>query len=393
MRLKIAVPERHVSAPVLDAGLEAVTRLNQQMLLQGEIPSFERGLRYGVRWRPEPPGDEHFDSGEKVMQRRAGDCDDLAPWHAASLRTSGEDPGARAVVKRSGPKRWHAVVLRSDGTIDDPSRRAGMAHGVEPMHPSQMHGVCGAWLPTLLPPAQSAVVGAYIVRPQIALREQHGQVQARADLPWHWREHMREDKPTPMNMAMTALHTAPTAQTALSGAIDDVIRLANANGAARPDHIDRLCAIADACEGVPMNELCRRYGDEHAEAAAQVVGSFFGKAFRGLKRGIGKIAKGAISFVPGVGPIASQALDMMGHHGHPANSPDIVNMMAASYQQHPQEMQDLLIKAYKANPELANQMIQHAAANQPPQQQDPGLAAVGPTASDTSARNIHIHLH
>lgn len=392
MRLKIAIPERHVTAPVLDAALEATTRLNQQMLLQGEIPSFERGLRYGVRWRPEPPGDEHFDSGEKVLQRRAGDCDDLAPWHAASLRASGEDPGARAVVKRSGPKRWHAVVQRSDGTIDDPSKRAGMAHGVEPMHPSQMHGVCGAWLPTLLPPAQSAVVGAYIVRPQIALREQHGQVQARADLPWHWREHMRGDKPTPHNFAMTALHTAPVAQTALAGAIDDVVKLAHANNAARPDHIDRLCAIADACEGVSHHELCRRYGDEHAEAAAQVVGSFFGK----LGRGLGKLAKRAVSFVPGIGPIASTAMDMIpgGHKGgHPANDPAVINTMAAAYQQHPQEMQDLLVKAYAANPELANTMIQHAMASQPPQQQDPGLAAVGPQAADSGARNVHIHLH
>ena len=77
MRLKIAIPETHVTAPVLDAGLEAVTKLNEQMITSGEVPTFERTLRYGIQWRPEPKGDEHFDSAQAVLRRRAGDCDDL----------------------------------------------------------------------------------------------------------------------------------------------------------------------------------------------------------------------------------------------------------------------------------------------------------------------------
>lgn len=395
MRLKIAIPEKHVSAPVLDAGLEAVTRLNEQMLAEGEVPSFERGLRYGVRWRPEPPGAEHFDSARTVIARKAGDCDDLAPWHAASLRHSGEDPGARAVVKRSGPKRWHAVVQRSDGSIDDPSKRAGMGPGVAPMHPSQMvSGIYGAALPLMLGPAPSSVVGAYIVRPQIAVREYDGAVQARADLPWHWREHMRGDTPTDMNVAMTALHSAPTAATALAGAIDQVIELADANGpgAAREDHIQRLCCLADAVQGVPYPALCSKWGPEHAEAADAVLGSIFGK----LARGIGKLAKKAVAFVPGIGPVAATAMDMMGKGHHPA-SPDTANLLANAYNAHPAEMQDLLLKAYQANPEAANALIAHAAQNQPSSPAhnlNPGLAAVGPTAVDTSSgRTVNVHIH
>lgn len=298
MRVKVAIPERHVSKPVLDAALESVTLLNEQMLEAGEIPTFERGLRHGVKWRPEPPGDEHFDSADRVMRRKAGDCDDLAPWHAASLRHSGEDPGALAVVRRSGPKRWHAVVQRSDGSIDDPSLRAGMKAGVAPMPP----GVMGAVLPVMLAPARSEV-GAYLLRPQIALRPHYGGIQARADLPWNWQEHVMHDKPSSSDIALTTLHTAPVASTALTGAINDVVQLGAICGSVDPEHLDRLCAIADACEGMSYAELAHVYGEEHAQAASSVVGSLFGK----LGRGIGRFAKGvartavpiAASFVPG----------------------------------------------------------------------------------------------
>lgn len=312
MRVQVAIPEPHVTKPVLDSALEAVTKLNEQMITSGEVPSFERGLRYGVQWRPEPPGDEHFDSAEKVLKRGWGDCDDLAPWHAASLRASGEDPNATAVVRKSGPKRWHAIVQRGDGSVDDPSLRAGMAAGVA----AGVFGVAGAAVPLMMPFQRSAVVGAYIVRPHIAVRPIYGQHQARADLPWLWGEHMTKDRPNEQQIAMTALHTAPVAQTALVGAIEHVVRLAHANGNGHDDHIDRLCAIADACEGSSYGELAEVYGQEHAEAAAAVVGSLFGK----IARGLGKVARKSVSFIPGVGPAASLALDAgsgLAHHGHP----------------------------------------------------------------------------
>jgi hypothetical protein len=308
VRLKIAIPEPHVSKPVLDAGLEAVTRLNEQMLAAGEIPTFERGLRYGIRWRPEPKGDEHFDSADKVIGRKWGDCDDLAPWHAASLRQSGEDPAAKAVVRRSGPKMWHAVVQRGDGSIDDPSKRAGMAPGVTPGvfgEGFDVVGISGAVCPPMIQPEYSSVVGAYIVRPQIALRPFYGQFQARADLPWNWREHMAMDEPNKTALNLTALHTAPVASTALTGAINDVCCAGMAAEGVQDEHLDRLCAIADACDGADYYDLERIYGQEHAEAAAAVVGSLFGKIARGLKKVAKKavmpIARGAASFVPGGG--------------------------------------------------------------------------------------------
>jgi hypothetical protein len=315
MRINVAIPESHVDAPPLDAALEAVTRLNETMLKSGEVTTAREGIKRGVLWKPEPPGDEHFDHAKTVSQRGWGDCDDLAPWHAASLRHTGEDEGATAIVQRSGPQRWHAVVKRSDGSIDDPSREAGMG---------RPRGVQGAWLPVMSPPA--SVSGAYIVRPQIALRPIRGGFQARADMPWHWREHLT-DKPTPTDYAMTALHTAPVASTALVGACHGASLLGHAGGFADPEHVDRLCAIADACEGMSREELAEIYGREHAEAASSVVGSFFGSLARAVTAPVRAVShiipgplKGLIKFIPGVGPVAAGAMDIADHlaaTGHP----------------------------------------------------------------------------
>jgi hypothetical protein len=130
MRIRLGVPEglsREETKAALDAALETLTRAQEPLVARGRIPTARDAIASRrVRWRPEPPGDEHFDLAQTVLRRGWGDCDDLAPWHAASLRATGEDPEARAVVRPSGPRRWHAVVERSDGSIDDPSAAAGM---------------------------------------------------------------------------------------------------------------------------------------------------------------------------------------------------------------------------------------------------------------------------
>lgn len=130
MRLRLAVPSeltRDETAATLDAALEAVTRAAEPLVVRGVVPPFSHALRAGrFRWKPEPPGDEHFDLPTTVLKRGWGDCDDIAPYYAASLRATGADPEASAFVRPSGPNRWHAVVQRSDGRVEDPSRMAGM---------------------------------------------------------------------------------------------------------------------------------------------------------------------------------------------------------------------------------------------------------------------------
>jgi hypothetical protein len=301
VRINVAVPESNVSAPVLDAALESVTRLNENMLQNGEVPTFRRALRsHGIQWRPEPPGAEHFDHAQTVLGRRWGDCDDLAPYHAASLRSTGEDPDATAIVVPSGPKMWHAVVQRGNGDIDDPSKEAGMG---------RPRGARGAALPMLSAHGGSSVVGAYRIRPQIALRPAYGIWQARADMPWHWREHEDHDDISANDFSMAALHASPVASTALVGAIEGAIDLANAAGYGDPEHVDRLLAIADAVEGCGYDELREKWGEEHARAATHVVGSFWSGLSKIVKKVAPFVSK-AVSFIPGIGPVAATAIDV-----------------------------------------------------------------------------------
>ena len=80
MRVNVAIPEAQVTKPVLDAALESVTRLNEQ-LLEGGHPTFQAALKkQGIQWKPEPPGQEHFDHAGIVAHRGHGESSDLAPW-------------------------------------------------------------------------------------------------------------------------------------------------------------------------------------------------------------------------------------------------------------------------------------------------------------------------
>lgn len=311
MRINVAIPEAHVKKPVLDAALEAVTRLNEDLIKSGVSPTADQLIDQGATWQPEKPGDEHFDHGGLIAERGHGDCDDWAPLKAAQLRVTGEDPGATAVVRKSGEKRWHAVVRRSDGSEDDPSLDAGMPG------PGARHGVRGAWLPIMFPHRQVQVhgvngeVGSFINTPALALRpvaDRHGEIeawQARADLPWHW-----QGGKGPTDIAMASLHNSPISSQAVVGAARGALRL-GLSGDAHPEQINRLAAIADACEGADWDELAQLYGPEHATAAGVIVGGFFGKALRGLGKIVKKVAKPlastALSFVPG-GNLASAAL-------------------------------------------------------------------------------------
>lgn len=126
MRIKVGVPDEHVTPEVIDPVLEAVTRLNEHMLRTGQTPTSHELIAAGARWRPENLGDEHFDHGGTIASRGWGDCDDWAPLHAATLRATGQDPGAIARVLPSGPNTFHAIVQKSDGSVEDPSVAAGM---------------------------------------------------------------------------------------------------------------------------------------------------------------------------------------------------------------------------------------------------------------------------
>ena len=124
-----------VVAPLTDAPgyfedlCEGVVRCNVRWLKEQAaagypVPTIRRA---GVRYKTERR--EAFLCIPAVLMRGWGDCDDLACWWAAELRYTGKDKRAKVYVRksRSGvPGRYHAVVQRSDGTIDDPSIWLGM---------------------------------------------------------------------------------------------------------------------------------------------------------------------------------------------------------------------------------------------------------------------------
>lgn len=132
MQIGLTVPDRasdNEKAAAFRAALEAATLANLALASAGQLPDLRDAIRTGaVRWRPEPKGQERFDLATTVAGRGWGDCDDLAPWWAAQLRHTGRDPMARADVRRTGARTWHAFVRRGDGSTEDPSRAAGMPH-------------------------------------------------------------------------------------------------------------------------------------------------------------------------------------------------------------------------------------------------------------------------
>lgn len=248
MRIRLAVPNdlnKDEMEAVLNAAQEATTLAALPGLVRGSVPSFRQALAgKKVRWRPEPPGDEHFDLPRTVLGRGWGDCDDLAPWHAASLRASGEDPEARAIVRPSGPHRWHAVVQRHDGTIQDPSRAAGMG-GV---HGTDVSPFAAAW-PSMF--GDRLALATYPLR--------GGTWAARVDVP-----------SSTMPMAVSALNAGVNPASAVVGSIRGALRLCEGIDPWLDDEV-RLSGLHDL--------LCGSSVDEVEEAMAHVVGEnvgFFG---------------------------------------------------------------------------------------------------------------------
>ena len=315
MRIRLAVPDElddQDRKAALDAALESVTRTVAGMVRAGAAPPAAGHIKSGrVRWQPEPPGDEHFDLPATIIRRGWGDCDDLAPWHAGSLRAGGIDPGARAVVKKSGPKRWHALVRRSDGSIEDPSLHAGM-HSVSGMP----NNLVGAYAP-IQPPMSADGRLCLAICPSRDPR--HPNVWfARCDVPdrlepWDWCSLSAHQDP-----GKAVLQSIKTVRRVAGDDMDDDddARLAAVNDlvlGADPDEVaDALDEIMgedfdldgcmdDAVTGVDFIEEVIGAGVE--------LGSFWDTLKSVAKTAVPIVSK-AVQFVPGVGPVASSALDI-----------------------------------------------------------------------------------
>lgn len=136
---------------ILQANVEinlTVLRLNQIVHRKsgGRVPLIPPLYRSGVRYKEEPTDweVEHFDTIPAALKRGWVDCDDAAPWLAAELRFTGQDPKANIMVKwkllPNGKKLYHVVVRRSNirradnfqffrdarGFYEDPCKVLGM---------------------------------------------------------------------------------------------------------------------------------------------------------------------------------------------------------------------------------------------------------------------------
>jgi hypothetical protein len=105
---------------------------------------------------------------------------------------------------------------------------------------------------------------------------------------------------SPTDVAMSALHASPVSSQAVVGACNGIVSLGEANDV-DDDVIDRAAAIRDACEGADWEELCDEYGEEHATAAGNLVGSLFG----GIARGISNLAAPVMRAYDAVSPYTS----------------------------------------------------------------------------------------
>ena len=112
--------------PALEALADGLVQLNAVLMHVASQNGIDLPDLYesGVVYRREPPGQEWWESAVDVIgivANRSGDCEDLACYRAAELRVY-EDEDAHVKIVRTR-RAFHAVVLREDGSIEDPSRR------------------------------------------------------------------------------------------------------------------------------------------------------------------------------------------------------------------------------------------------------------------------------
>jgi hypothetical protein len=303
MRIRIAVPDEHADPAVIDAALEAVTRLDESMIRSGQSPTSHQLVAAGAKWRPENMGDEHFDHGGTIAQRGWGDCDDWAPLHAATLRASGEDPRALARVIPSGPSTYHAVVQRGTGHVElgpeDISARAGMRPISAPrvvgspsnpdaieccaLDPHDGRVYHGQLLPTVGPLSLHA-------GPQMSVRGamlpggRHMVYEGRCDLPMNGSPLLgarrkvvgrgMRSRGTVIPYALSSTACAPTPHAALANAIAGAVLCGDAAELAMALDRYKLVALQSKLAGMPAQQIAQSLAGHIAldvthEAAAQ----------------------------------------------------------------------------------------------------------------------------
>jgi hypothetical protein len=149
----LGLPNR---ADMYAAALEGLVQVNGLVLdKRRDIPPIYNS---GARWRIVPHN--NWRRADEIVTEGWGDCEGLSSWRAAELRGTGEDPGARVGVYHTGPNKYHAIVIRGDDQIEDPSVLLGMR--VRPGMPitrHEMNLINGRWPVDVRKGGHSVIIG------------------------------------------------------------------------------------------------------------------------------------------------------------------------------------------------------------------------------------------
>lgn len=122
--LEIRLPSSKIGRKKILWMMEAMVQCNILWLL--EHPNTPKLYKAPVRYVKEM-GTEIWQDIPNVIKSGVGDCEDLACWRVAELRSIGIN--ARPYMtgrKQSGRRIYHALVRHPNGKIEDPSLAMGM---------------------------------------------------------------------------------------------------------------------------------------------------------------------------------------------------------------------------------------------------------------------------
>jgi hypothetical protein len=127
--------------------LEGLVQVND--LILDKNPGLPPLYAAGVKFKAIPH--DNWRRADTIVMEGWSDCEGLSSFRTAELRkgrgTDGVvDPGARVGCYHTGPRKYHAVVVRGDDTIEDPSVLLGMRPRKRmPLTRQEMNVINGLW--------------------------------------------------------------------------------------------------------------------------------------------------------------------------------------------------------------------------------------------------------
>lgn len=143
-------------ADMYAAALQGLVKVNE--LILDKTPGIPGVYASGARWIATPHNT--WRRADQIALEGWGDCEGLSSWRAAELHASGEDPDAIVGVYHTGPRKYHAIVVRGNDMIEDPSVLLGMKmrRGM-PLTRHEMNIINGCWPADVRKSLHSVTVG------------------------------------------------------------------------------------------------------------------------------------------------------------------------------------------------------------------------------------------